>query len=313
MKYNKLFIGGCPRSGTTWVWSIFKYHPQVISTFESFVYDIFLLPFINLDRPFFKARFKEIKNRLGITKVFDSTNIKDQDIWDCIVNLHKVYPSIRLYQYVTPQQIAGFVEEAQSQSNLSTIKKAEYIIESIFDCYYQKSGGTGNNIFVDKTPSNIFHGERILQQFPESKLIEVIRDGRDVCMALEVFGKFWCPRTREKQIRQWRKSIESGMKLKSNKEYSHRIFTVKYEDLKKDTFRIIRDIFQFAQIESSNEIISRVIENTNRVKEKDKVSKKGLPYKRGIVGQWKDNFTSEDIQIIKDIAGDILELLGYTW
>jgi hypothetical protein len=60
--------------------------------------------------------------------------------------------------------------------------------------------------FGDSTPTNIINARYIYEIFPESKFINMIRDGRDV--ALSVSKERWGPATPEKALIWWEKRIE---------------------------------------------------------------------------------------------------------
>jgi len=283
MKYKKLFIVGCPRSGTTWARLIFRHHPAVITTKESHAFPIVLGKFwgMGADAP---------------NKILDKY---DDDVKNKTVGLHL---------YVGRKDLRQFVNEISGRNDLVDAKKAELIIRFIFDKFFVAFGGTKNHLFVEKTPPHMFYMEKILKMYPEAKIVEVVRDGRDVCVSLEMLGERWCPATREGQIEEWIKYVKAGMELCSNKSYEGRVLQVKYEDVKKDPFEQIKKMYTFAGIEAHPNLITSVTELTDF---KNYIKKGGRYLRRGQVGDWKNHFTSEDIKLFKKMANNFLIGLGY--
>jgi len=146
-----------------------------------------------------------------------------------------------------------------------------------------------------------------------SKFIEVIRDGRDVCVSMQQIAtrQSWAYRSRRKQICLWEKAIRKGMELKEQIADSKRYLTIRYEDLKADPCGGIKKIFSFAQIADEDKIVNQVREVTDI----DKIDSKGIgkPVWTGNVGSWKQYFTIKDKKLFKQTAKALLEQIGYEW
>lgn len=98
---------------------------------------------------------------------------------------------------------------------------------NMFMGYYTRS--TGKRRWVEKTPGNILHLERIYSTWPEAKVIHIIRDPRDVFASLkqakkwdtvEVFADLWC------------QYLGAAEKYKEKSKLDNqRYFEIRYEDL----------------------------------------------------------------------------------
>lgn len=155
------------------------------------------------------------------------------------------------------------------------------------------------------------YAEMILKRYPEAKMIEVIRDGRDVCVSLELRGKVlkFFPKEREKQIDLWLSHIRKGERLKKDKRFTGRIITVRYEDLKQQPKKEIGKMFKFTGIDDSRKIVAEISEDSDFKYLKD--TGPGKHFGRGVTGSWKKYFSAKDIMLFKKRANDILLKLGY--
>jgi len=309
MDYQKLFITGCPRSGTGWVLSIFQNHPSVISLSESHAYPIVFEPFLkygwkkifkNYILPLFLnkgIRWKRVLNN------YDKYHNKEYNL--------KEYYSVGLRNCIDRNKFCKIIEETKTKKKLSDIEKAEFIINYAFDSFFIKSKGTMDNLFVEKTPSHLLYADKILNKYPNSKLIEIIRDGRDVCVSLEMLRRKWCPKMRKNQIKLWLKYINFGIKLQSNRKFSKRILQARYEKLKKNPAKEIKKMFEFADLDNSSRLIKRIISLTDFKNHKN--TGDGKHDRKGIVEDWKNHFNFKDIELFKKMANNTLIKLGYNW
>ncbi len=152
-----------------------------------------------------------------------------------------------------------------------------------------------------------------MQRYPESKIIEVIRDGRDVCVSLEKYAltQKWCPKSRRKQILLWKHCIEKGIELSNQNDFTNRILKVKYEDISNNKIAEMEKMFEFAELKYSKELLENISQKTDIRSIKNKGN--GQHVRKGVVADWKNCFNAEDIELFKKLAGDLLCHLGYKW
>lgn len=118
--------------------------------------------------------------------------------------------------------------------------------------------------FLEKTPSHVFHAQEILYIFPKAKFIHMIRDGRmvvnSVFQASKTWGGKWATQNLEREFINWKKSVTSGREIRSLIENDNQYFEVKYENLRTDTYKYLKDIFDWLNIETDDEQIRRIVE-----------------------------------------------------
>jgi len=184
-------------------------------------------------------------------------------------------------------------------------------------------GRTDKNVII-KEP-NVGHGMGIvLECLPNSKLIFLLRDGRDVVDSqIDAFkkgswnedGAVWVKNTtREQRIelfsKGWTKSIESVFES-FQKHDSKLKMLVKYEDLLTNTLDELRKIYDFLQISIDDVELKKIIEKYDFNKISSKKRGPGKFYRSAKVGGYKDNFSEKEQEIMNSMMGDTLRKLEY--
>ena len=285
--YAKLFIVGCPRSGTTWITSMLQHHPLVIGTTESHVYGTILGPFLD-DR-----RLRGDRGwRVGLTR------------YDLMADDE---PRIGLHRYIDRRTLCDLIVAARTRTDLSESEGAEQVIEWILDHFFTTHGGTLRHVLVEKTPEHQFYGQRILRRFPEARIVEVVRDGRDVCISMQRLARshWWAPEDRRTQMETWARYVASGLALRSNPEFAGRVLQIHYEAVKANPRREIARVLTFANLECTEALLTQLV--TDGAGSRPSLG----PSRRRAVGNWQTHFTAEDAALFQRVAGDLARQLDY--
>jgi hypothetical protein len=196
------------------------------------------------------------------------------------------------------------------------IKKRNIIesVEKVLNFYMEKEK---TQIILVKDPFYITMLSEIFYHFPNMKLINVIRDGRDVSCSLRTFPNKkkvndkiesinrrnpfdWC-------IKEWVSYTKSGRKWLHSKRY----FEVKYEDLVNNTIPTIERIYNFIgleMIEKENILNFYRFENEEKHLQNIEV---GKPVFKKSIGRWKKDMNKSEKKLFKKLAGKLLIQLGY--
>lgn len=330
--YGKIFVVGCPRSGTTWIGDIFRAHPGAVLSMESALLDCLRQPWWEIGRvgldpepppPGLSDRLLDgiepllVRLPPGIRAEWRKTFIDyfgNRAAW--IFHHAHLFPAVTVQAQIRRpvvryrrllQHLAAVEAEAAGQPHE---EKVACLARRIFDEFFQKWGGTPERVFVEKTPSHLFHARFLLDHFPEARLIEVVRDGRDVCVSMDSY-KTWMPQDRKFQIWLWTRSVQEGFKLQEDPELAGRVLRVRYEDLKKDRDAETAKLLAFSGLEVTPEILARIAEET-RLGRRQKAGE-GKHYRKGVVGDWQGRMSPEDLDLFRRAAGRELTRLGYTW
>ena len=139
-----IFIGGCPRSGTTFLGNILGLHSQCVATPESnFVIDVF-----NVLQPIAEKDVQSIRKAI-------------EDHW----------------RYKTWALSADWEQAANARDY-------ESLIFDLADQYGHKILKKKGHIWVDHNPTNMRDSKRMAEIFPGAKYIHIVRDGRGVAKSI---------------------------------------------------------------------------------------------------------------------------------
>jgi len=316
MAYRKLFIVGCPRSGTTWLTRMIGNHSDVLAIpNESHAYSITYNNFTYLKNQELKKRFRSAKwiwKSYGLKPLL--FGIKSEYLWQGIFKQYKIFQKSKeklgLHNLVSYTELEELIARASSSSE-DDLTKVRILIQLMFDRFFEKNGGTENNILLEKTPQHFRYIDVILNQFPEAKSIEIIRDGRDVCVSYQARAKMasWAKQSTNGIAKTWKIAIEKVEISKANPKISDRIYSVRYENLRTHPQEELSKIFNFIGLDYDQTLIDEIIDATDISKVKNKGEGKHI--RQGSIGEWQTRLSPEDIAIFQELAGDTLTRLGY--
>lgn len=315
-KCRKVFVVGCPRSGTTWLSNMLGYHPDIVKTsYESWIYKLVYEPFEYIHEFTLKQRLDNAKfifQRYGFIPLIRGIQI--DDLWHGILRDYSNGQSrgIGLYRLVTYEQLEALLNKAREQEG-SDLEKAERLISEILELAFINLDGKPHQMLLEKTPDHIRRAQQILETFPEAKIIEIVRDGRDVCASFQSLSKSknqkWAQRSTSEIIDLWQRHIKYGNALRDGASQADRFYSVRYEDLKQDTPEELSKMFRFLGLEENQSIIESIVESHDI--RKVKVKGEGQKTNQGVVGRWRKKLSQSDIYLWNKDAYETLTRLGY--
>ena len=163
-------------------------------------------------------------------------------------------------------------------------------------------------------------------EFPKSSLIafpahfvHLVRDGRDLVISKYFYEKYFCVANGiyekfEVAFDDYLKAIASEWKEYITVWLEHIQYFYRYEDFLRDPFSMIQKLLMSLNISFLEEKIRYAVQNNTKRKFKkslDKVFQYNTFVRKGTRGDWRHHFGDEHIRAFKEIAGDMLILLGY--
>lgn len=309
-----IIIIGCPRSGTTLLFTLLNSSPEIYSLYEESRF---------LFRHFYLKKEKE-------GKFFNNDELLNSDMSEG-----------DKYRLLTDFHNHSFKSRFLGQFINKGIRK--YSATRWLAKYLAKINGlckTKNYRLVEKTPRNCFKVELLTDLFPDARFIFIKRDGKSNISSLiqgwkkrkkESFdeikripridkelnfsnfdGKLWrfaMPpgwqdyvdgSLEEACAYQWLKSNQEALKGLAKVPEAQKI-TVSYEDLVADTPSVIRQICDFAEIEY-NSTIKKLVEKPPEVNYLD-----GKPQQ----DKWKQN--AKAINKVRPMIEETMAELGYSF
>jgi len=193
-----------------------------------------------------------------------------------------------IFQQNNPSQFDELSESVLSEKEHSRIE--------IFNLFLNYSAEQNNSIIpCDQTPRNVFYIQEILDHFPNAKVVNMVRDPRDVLLSQKnkwkrrYFGASGIP-FRE-AIRSyfnyhpitiskiWNTSILNAKKFENEK----RVKTIKFEDLLLNPKSTISELCSFLEINFDESML--MVPNIGSSTNLDKNSTSGIDKSK--IGSWK--------------------------
>ena len=158
----------------------------------------------------------------------------------------------------------------------------------------------GKARLAERTPLHALHTGLIGDIYPDGRIVHIIRDGRDVVRSL--LAQQWGPENVAEGAREWRAAIETARAGAGN---SARYLEVRYEDLHADPEVRIEGLYRWLGLTVDDAILERALTEARVERNLDPG---GTPAGSG---KWRSAFTQADLAAFEDVAGDLLDDLGY--
>lgn len=225
---KKFFIVGCSRSGT----SIVQKHVVTNK-------DLYSLPetaFFSIGNDTKEKRKKNLYRTLEYTSCFNRDILYKSNIDEMVNSLSLINIDVK-----------SFIQSG----------KGEYkVFESIMN-YATKFNGY--NYWVEKTPLHFRRSKEILENYPDSEIIFVLRNGLDVCASIKdranKYEEFSHQKNINFSINLWNDSINTAMKMKDHPRFhilDFNIFTENPDLILKKVFHSVPHRTQDKSIKITN-------------------------------------------------------------
>lgn len=268
---NPIFIGGCPRSGTTMLGAMLGAHDECLATPESeFKTDLMGA----LERGTVPVKARAIRAFLNNSWRFRLWGIEP--------------PEVELVDSSAGGAVARCCWSAAAR--------------------YGSFQGLGSaKRWVDHTPSNIRWARTLLAVFPGARFLHMVRDGRAVMAS--VLPLDWGPSDPLSAARWWLSELSMGLLAETGLP-SDRIKRVSYEDLvskPEETLRWISEFlempFQRSTLKPTGFSVPSYTQGQHRLI--------GVNLDPSRLDAWMTNLTDRQIEVFEYVAGDTLGYLGY--
>jgi Sulfotransferase family len=262
-----VFIGGCGRSGTTFLAALLGGHPQVIAPPEA---------------QFVVRGLSAADRGPASEQAARFTQVLRED-W-------------RLRLWGLPDDRA-FARAGSTPGE---------IMSGLAQTYAATHGKPLATVWVDHSPNNILYGKTLLEAFPESVMVHLVRDPRGV--AASVLPLDWGPASPRDAARWWLSRIGPG--LAAEAAIPDRVIRVHYEQLIANPDGELRRLCGAVGLEFDPTMIAgggiRLPLYTRS--QHELVGEAPDPRR---IAAWRDSLGAGAVAIIEAELGDTLALLGY--
>ena len=181
------------------------------------------------------------------------------------------------------------------------------LVRGVYDAYASKNGKPRAG---DKTPRNVLHVDLLASALPEARFVHLVRDGRDVVASVRehLLG----PESLPAAIDYWRDRVNAGRRAGATIG-AERYLEIRYEDLVADPEPVLRDVCSFLDLAYTDAMLGytaradQVIAGVWDARNHEGVAR---PPTAG-VRDWRTTMSRPDVQLVDELAGDLLDELGY--
>jgi hypothetical protein len=179
-------------------------------------------------------------------------------------------------------------------------------LEAPYLAYAAQHGKPG---WGDKTPYYVGHLAEVRRVFPEARVVNLVRDGRDV--ALSLLGVPFGPANVWAAAHQWRDAIRAADR--DARWLGKDLVTIRYEDLVADPGTVAPEVCRFLELAYEPGMLA--VEETPQERIAAGQEAWFAELYAGItaasVGKWRRQMRPSDVALFESIAGAELERHGY--
>ena len=169
---------------------------------------------------------------------------------------------------------------------------------------------------AEKTPANVLHFEELERLFPDGQFIHVVRDGRDVVASL--LGMDWrdsktgapqdITQDPEAAARAWATHVQCGLAA----ERTGAAYRIHYEQLVCSPEETLRPLLDFLGEPWSPSMLDFHQNPSIALGENESsAGRVSQPLDRAAIGRWRHALAPATARIVEDVAGPLLQELGY--
>ncbi|MEC4986622.1 MAG: sulfotransferase [Oscillatoria sp. PMC 1068.18] len=218
---KRIFLVGCPRSGTTLLQSLLAAHSQITSFPES--------KFFVALNPIYEPKRK----RFGLA----SRNAKPQlKKFLQEINCEEMFQLLPKYAIFASQYVKVFLE----------------VLDNL-------TAKQGKSIWLEKSPPHLLHIDYIEKLIPEAKFIHILRNGSDVVASLyDVTHRYnsnsaWGrPYELDECIEGWIRDVQISLNQRDKSNH----FLVKYEQLVADPHAVLKPLCEFIGVQFEEKMLT---------------------------------------------------------
>jgi len=200
-----------------------------------------------------------------------------------------------------------------------------YLRKLILNRLYSQFQDITSTIII-KEPNGSMGADIILECLPNSKVIVLLRDGRDVMDSnlnarqegsWQVLQQNLKPILKNERLSFIKEKAEEWVNLiqvllRSYNSHSQELkMLIRYEDLRGNTLQLLQKIYKFIEIDVDNEQLKEIVNKYKFENLPDNQKGEGKFIRSATPGKWKESFNDDEKKILEEIMNNTLKKLGY--
>lgn len=291
-----LFIGGCPKSGTTLLLSLLDGHPQLVVLPEESFY---------LEDQHIYQRLPTLRDRLR--RLLEKTDLRLLGQGQVKLKRSVISSDTRDYSKFDYRRFIALSEEFIKQPWMND----SLLFSELIRAYAIALGADWKKCirWVEKSTSNEVRHLAMDKLYPDARLVQVVRDPRAVFASRKKYlvNRFGRHTKAHRLVREWNRSSQEIPRLRRHPD---RFMVVQYEELVKAPKEIMQAVCRLVGIDFIEDLL-----HPTRAGEKWQGNSAFQAVFAGIntssVDQWKDQLQEHEIWWIELHCRKGMELAGY--
>jgi hypothetical protein len=298
LQFNRrgLFIGGCPKSGTTLLLALLDSHPQLVVLPEETFYLEDRRHYTALGS--YQAKLRRLLEKTDLRLLAKGWY---EPGYDCSSTDARNYTGFDYKRFAALAE--EFIEQPWMNDSL--------LFSEVIRAYAIVLGADWRHCvrWIEKSTSNEVRAAALQELYPEAKLIQLVRDPRAVFASRKkhMMNSSGCHTKAHRLVREWNRSSREIPRLRNQPD---KFLVVRYEDLVKDPKSIMEKICQFAGFD----FVPAMLKPTRAGTEWQGNSAFQASFSdvsAATVDQWKDYLTEHEIWWIEMHCRKGMEIAGY--
>jgi len=281
MTADFFFIGGAPKSGTTWLQKCLDLHPDIVCSGEGHLHEFIVKP---------------------LTEILSAYNRK------LAVVGRVVYEGEPYYGQVTRREQIEIIRGVMSLLMSRRTKPGARLI----------GDKTPANAKVVEDLAVLFPTMKFVSMLRDPRDVAASRIGH---ARRAGFAAAEDPRSDgyrdvvKAAVADWRTTVERVHQF--GKDRPQQVLVVKYEDLLDSTAEKLRGVFDFLGVETTADQLARIVDGASFEAlsggRPRGVERQDSFYRKGVKGDWRNLLSDEAVEIVTQECGDLLSLTGYAF
>jgi len=281
---KQILIGGTGRSGTTLLKKLLNTHKKIASFGETKVFDV-AIQFLNQ----LKHCSKEDKEKE--VRLFKKRWINDLYHFTVPWSTQKDNGARGLHMWFTKEEVQTYLPILDGLAYIQSEKEACRIFGNFINHLFTIYAKNNNKPFwSEKTPSNAVHVSFFTRCFGNLKLINVVRDGRDVACSLMKVP--WGVKDPREALDWWANNLLQAIEAQSGIP-KNTFLNVRYEDVVFRMEETLKEIMKFFDIEWDDCLLEFKVSSDS-------------------IGRYKQELSSDVQEYAKKRYGNLLKAFQYS-
>ncbi len=171
----------------------------------------------------------------------------------------------------------------------------------------RKDQGLDTGRFVEKTPQHVMKLDRLLNIFPNAKVINMVRDGRDCYCSSKSHVNVPQRKSVHCFARYWKGCIDARIRCGEDP----RIFDLRYEDLADEPHLKLGELMEFLGSKKEEQQLDPRVLSSDWRSNNENFSRLKEPISSRTVGRWKLELEADEGRCFEQIARGQLKFFGY--